>query len=88
VSERVAAKVLGVSRTRTLARAIAAGAVRTVEVPGERGARRMIPKSEVLRISEEGLPPVPVRARPARRPRRARARVEDAVRAVLLHPVD
>lgn len=51
VSERQAAKVLGVSRTRTLGPAIASGAVRGVAVNGT----RRIPKAELERVALEGI---------------------------------
>src|SRR6266478_1153304 len=55
LSRREVARLLGISRTRTLGPAIAAGVVRTVRVGGE----LRVPAEEVARVAREGL----VRAR-------------------------
>jgi excisionase family DNA binding protein len=74
-----AAKVLGRSRTRTLRPAVARGEIRMVTV----GARQLIPKSEVVRVAEEGLRErgAPARRRPTRPPARG---VGDRIRSLPL----
>jgi excisionase family DNA binding protein len=60
-----AARLLGVDPKTTLARLVASGGIRTVKAP--RGRR--IPRSEVERLLEVGIPAPGERQRTARRPR-------------------
>lgn len=79
LSVKQAARVLGRSRTRVLAPAIARGEIRTVAV----GKRRLVPRSEVVRVAEEGLGAGAARARRPRSRPPARG-VGDRIRSLPL----
>jgi excisionase family DNA binding protein len=80
LTPREAARALGVDRSRVLAPAIARGDVKAVKVNG--GVR--IPRSDVGRIAETGLPRADERRSRHRAAPRARSDVASRIRAISL----
>jgi len=77
----MAARALAIDRRTTLAGLIADDAIDTVRGPG---GRVRIPRSEVLRLAEEGIPPPGNRRRPRKRNRRRPLLSADATASAIM----
>jgi len=77
----MAARALAIDRRTTLAGLIADDAIDTVRGPG---GRVRMPRSEVLRLAEEGIPPPGNRRRPRKRNRRRPLLSADATASAIM----